>query len=398
MPVEEEEDEDDEDLDSDEENIDGDEEDNSISNRKLMGEILLSAFLPRMIEGRLSDEEKCALCYDGDRPQIEASYGPVIIHITSNNLPVELLKLPAGCSLIFQPNDQMRSHAIIHRMVKTVPTLDITKLSSPYWLPQLENLLNENRISSASKKTFIKFFMYLPDIISNAFKKNIVESGWKSTGLFPLNYVRILAQSPGWSDRDLASVHQIMSAVSALVEKYGIEETFITDEMIQTELQDDYKLRTKIINPDLMNHARAVWLNSKVAIQKRREEIQRRREKAAPEELNASKQQRKQQNKQIDKEVERVGSQEEFQLASFPFSKHSRISCFKHGCKNERQETTQDTDDGWKKCPIEACNNFFCPNISCQSFGSKHKQQHLSQKTKDENFHKKNQPILTKNR
>lgn len=82
---------------------------------------------------------------------------------------------------------------------------------------------------------------------------NIIESGWKSSGLYPLNYVRILAQSPGWAMKPKSEVHQIMKAVSSLVEKYSAEETFITDELIEAELKDGFRLRTKIINPNLMN-------------------------------------------------------------------------------------------------------------------------------------------------
>ncbi len=191
--------------------------------------------------------------------------------------------------------------------------------------------------------------------------------------------MRILAQSPNWRTREKVEIIQVMTAVRDLVELYTSEETFISDEIIESKLHDNYKLRTKIINENLLNHARAVWLNSKGAIIKRKEEIERRRQKKIAEEEASQRQKRKQEHKQKDNQVQRVSNQEQFCLMSFPYNTTNRIGCCNHGCKNERVQPHGDHDDGWRKCPIDICHYFFCPKISCQAFGMKHRLEALLQ-------------------
>lgn len=52
------------------------------------------------------------LTLDGEYPQIVAVFNRVIEIAKSNN--IEILKFPGGSSMQYQPNDLIRSHAIIH--------------------------------------------------------------------------------------------------------------------------------------------------------------------------------------------------------------------------------------------------------------------------------------------
>lgn len=377
--------EDDDDAADDDEDIEGT---NCLSANdiKLMEDILTEVFTPIIADRRINEDDKCCLSFDGDRPQIEATYRQLLAHIEEEKLPLELLKFPAGCSLLFQPNDQMRSHAIIHKLVPSYMKQITEKSNAPYWLPQLETLLVANHIAAASRKTFTKFFYFLPTLISNAFKKQTIESGWKSSGLFPLNYVRILAQTPNWKIREEAEVIQIMRAVSALVEDYSNERTYISDEIIESKLQDNYRWRTKIIDPNLLNHARAVWLNSEGAIQKRKEEIERRRQKKIADDAAAERKRLKSEHKRIDEEIARLAGQNEICVVSFPFSNHKRFGCCKHGCKKDRAKPLDGQDDGWRKCAVDVCESYFCPNVTCQAFGNSHTTHHLRNNTMDDHF------------
>ena len=56
------------------------------------------------------------LAYDGEFAQNEATFSAKTKEIVIEN-KIEMQKLPAGGSLQYQPNDKMRSHAIIHSVL-----------------------------------------------------------------------------------------------------------------------------------------------------------------------------------------------------------------------------------------------------------------------------------------
>lgn len=95
----------------------GEEHDDSFTSNDIlfMKLVFERIFFPIII--RVSNQSPSLICYDGEYAQIEATFQSMIS--LAEQAKIELMKLPAATTMLYQPNDLMRSHCLIHQYVHT---------------------------------------------------------------------------------------------------------------------------------------------------------------------------------------------------------------------------------------------------------------------------------------
>eukprot|EP01034_Spumella_vulgaris_P014363 gene14363-18334_t len=116
--------------------------------------------------------EPMLLTFDGDHPQLEAVFNKLIGVADEQNIAYQ--KFPGGGSLMFQPNDLMRSFAILHQYVKSPEYKKQRRFEPPFWSSGVRALLSSIGTSKASVDTYMVFFDQSPTIISKAFTHSTV--------------------------------------------------------------------------------------------------------------------------------------------------------------------------------------------------------------------------------
>lgn len=106
------------------------------------------------------EEWPMCLSFDGDYPQIESIFKARFLDLAQKE-KIELQKFPGGSSMQYQPNDVMRSHAILKRYFRE--TYKKThRFHEPTWLEHIRSHLYSvlgGRMDNASKKCFMTFFL-----------------------------------------------------------------------------------------------------------------------------------------------------------------------------------------------------------------------------------------------
>lgn len=304
-----------------------------------------------------SELEPMCLSFDGDFPQIEASF--VAGLEVARELKIDLQKFPGGTSLMYQPNDVMRSHSMIHRYVQSERFSSFCEheMCDPKWLPDVEEMIQP--IDKASRDSFLNFFRQLPEILDHAFQLKIIKSGWRSSGLMPLDHEAMLKKCAKWDKLHLHERDTILKAIPHIVREARLQ-GFVSDATMK-ELIPDINL-TDVTNMDgrPINQQRALWLNGEGVLEMRRlQEAHRKQQATSTAE--------KQRSKRIQKSTKALASA--VQMIKCAFSKSDGyIRCEGNRCKEIRRYVSkQGHDDGWRGCPIANCKRFFCGKASCQS-------------------------------
>lgn len=123
---------------------------------KLYAEVIIPAIL-------ISNGKPALLCYDGEFAQVEATSTVLLLQLIKNK-KIELLKLPAGSTMLYQPNDLMRTHCIIHRYVHSdvfVKNTSQFQEAEPIWMGIVKNTLKLQRIPAASRNIFLPNSLFL---------------------------------------------------------------------------------------------------------------------------------------------------------------------------------------------------------------------------------------------
>ncbi len=154
------------------------------------------------------------LCFDGDYPQIEATFSVLLPLITGTG--IEALKLPGGCSMSFQPNDLMRSHSIIHSYTRSAEYSSYSTVIPPSYMNTVDRLLTANGIEKSSADTFKHFMLQLPIIISKAFGVRTIISGWAKSGMVPLDVNVILRQCSSYRNLSAEEGEAVRASIPAL--------------------------------------------------------------------------------------------------------------------------------------------------------------------------------------
>jgi hypothetical protein len=92
----------------------------------------------------------------------------------ANDNGIELLKFPGGTSLMFQPNDLMRSHQILKAQIslllsKSGKLRNELDLEPGIIARQVESILSSKKMPKASRDCFVNLFRVLPRIFAKIF-------------------------------------------------------------------------------------------------------------------------------------------------------------------------------------------------------------------------------------
>lgn len=163
----------------------------------------------------------CTLLFlDGEIPQVKylASENSIVNQISN----FVVIKLSAACSSRQQPNDCMRSFAIIRRMLNSASyNFDIKscKCKEPLivgFQNKVSRLLNS--MTKESKKTYRKFFNSITSILNVAYSNNIISKGWELTGLEFKTFdpKSVLSNCTSWGQLALENQDKIAEAIKKL--------------------------------------------------------------------------------------------------------------------------------------------------------------------------------------
>jgi hypothetical protein len=301
------------------------------------------------------------LTFDGDHPQIEAVFNKVLARADPNH--IELLKFPGGSSLQFQPNDLMRSHAIIHQYVKSTHYANAV-FRDPVWMPQFEVLLAHHKIDKASVDCFVGFFQQIPVVISKAFSHTTITSGWATSGIYPFSAETIMEKCSKWDLLDEEQRVRCREAIPILMENTRLS-GICRDSDIAALVGDIVMTEIKGMDGKVINQQRSLWMNKDGVLQHRRHlhaEKQRILQIAREKQLAAEK--RAEEKKRL---LEEQAVRHEPRVDATVVT-----SCFNEGCKDATflRQIKPTEDDKWRGCRY--CGVFYCHKKACYERLLKH--------------------------
>ena len=173
------------------------------------------------------------MCYDGEFDHIEATFTALIPHLKKESVPLELLKLPASTSLLYQPTMLCEATAL----VKSIAYHNDQDYDAPKWISDTEKLMQNLGISPASQKTFRLFFCQIHMIISKAFQSQIITSGYSGAGIYPLNYLKMLNKIPAYRNLPDEEAFRVIDAIISLCQ-IAKEKGYLLDSEIKEALGD----------------------------------------------------------------------------------------------------------------------------------------------------------------
>jgi hypothetical protein len=129
--------------------------------------------------------KKALLLLDGEYNQVKMSMEANGFGTRCDEFDVLLMKLAASCSKTQQPNDVMKTFAILHLFFcsNNFRHLDVKKYRRPRYMEQVDKILSS--IPGASRNLFSKYFTILDLIAGDAFKPSVIVKGWDVAGANP---------------------------------------------------------------------------------------------------------------------------------------------------------------------------------------------------------------------
>jgi hypothetical protein len=307
-------------------------------------------------------QDPMLLTLDGDHPQIEAVFNDLLPLAISQN--IEFLKFPGGGSLQFQPNDLMRSHAIIKQYVKSKQYIDKKNFEPPIWMPKLRAILAPHRIDKASIDCFEGFFIQLQTILSKAFTVSTIMSGWATSGIFPLDTTVILEKCVRFEKLDEEQRTRCLEAVPVLVERAKWSGICL-DVDIASLVGDIAFTDIKNMHERVINQQRSLWLNKEGVLEYRRAlRLEREKREQITREKQALAQQRAADKKRL--QEEQIAQHE-------PIVDRARVTtCSNDQCNEAHtlRRVNLSVDDMWRGCGY--CDFFYCHRSLCFSKLLKH--------------------------
>jgi len=327
------------------------------------------------------------ISYDGEYAQNEATFSSETIRLTQEN-DIDLQKLPCGGSMQCQPNDKMRAHSYIHAYVHSSEYVDFMQnpCEDAIYIPTVERLMRENHIDAASRSCFLNFFRQLPTILSRAFTRNIIKSGWASTGLCPPYPQQMLANCTSLRDLSQTDMHNVLDALPELIEKARLngilrdeEITEVIENLCEEGTEREQlreRLQTTITNMSsrCMNGQRALWYFKPEVTEKRRREEQQRRAVAEQRQMATL-------HRAVNESIGEVAAANPPIQQPYDPLVHECYRPCDNECPSFRSCVDSSEDDGWRMCCVADCNRWYCHKQMCQNRLTKHIQSCLRHKT-----------------
>ncbi|KAJ1437423.1 hypothetical protein B484DRAFT_445190 [Ochromonadaceae sp. CCMP2298] len=141
--------------------------------------------------------ERVLIASDGAQGQVEAALTEIAARIEKKKKKIDLLKYAGGCSMSQSLNDI----GAMHRVYQTTFRSPSYRYSADYQdLPGKDvralKIWLKKRLDPASFKTFWKCLMHAPDFLAKSFQPSLVKAAYKTAGIFPTDYKRVLSMNP----------------------------------------------------------------------------------------------------------------------------------------------------------------------------------------------------------
>lgn len=125
------------------------------------------------------------------------------------------MKFAAACSKSQQPADYSPVFITIKSLLKAWLRKELDEVK-PHWYPFVVELLA--RMPKASRDLFLRFLAMLPDLLDSTFTSFNIKAGWRKSGVWPVDAVKILRQCPLYADHTRAQEEALLAAIPKLAE------------------------------------------------------------------------------------------------------------------------------------------------------------------------------------
>lgn len=302
--------------------------------------------------------KRAVFTLDGESLHLSSTQDYILSRLNNSGpFHVEFLKFCAACSLAEQANDKTQCYKLMKQFNRKMTYNKAP--TQPQWLKHvLDKWKRHNLFSAADLKTFKTFLCNWPSIRSKAFTIQNIQSGWRLSGLYPFDPIRMLEFWPFWRElADQEKGEEILQAIDLLAvdlrEDVALNNEspgFLTEDLLRNRLLhiigppgvndiDNFSLEeysddddggsesendetaepalkkaraVKPLNERPTNHQRCIWLNNsaflisehnKLLKKKEEEEEQRRlkaiRDKKRKDKANLKQKQQQQQQQQL---------------------------------------------------------------------------------------------------
>jgi len=356
----------------------------SLTDLQIMTEILDKIVIPELIKQKTAERDekrrldptipenepigKMVLMLDGDHPQIEAILGTIIEK--HNCSVVQFVKFPGGCSLTFQPNDVMKSHALLKGSIKHLDSKEqVQKASNPTFLKAIVDFLKRVGVSGKSLVTFANFFRVIMIYESRAFQAATVQNGWSIPGIWPYDRRKMLSTCQAFRDASQQEAEAIMAAIPILVDKAKVsgicEETDLQEHIYS--IGSSFKSPIDNMGQRCINQQRALWLNKQGVLDRRNADRERKEAAAAVAKLKADAAIANKIRKKMIQEAKLADVDEALQGPP-------PVGTWCSGTCNKDKTTSTEPGDDWTGCNgLDTCDLWFCANKGCQNFLTRHR-------------------------
>jgi hypothetical protein len=190
-----------------------------------------SILKPSEFNGRtaLDGNFRVCLILDGELEQLNG-----LVHLLTEytlRRGFDLVKLAGGCSPNQQPNDVMASFRILKQFLrsphyKSLQSKLIGRKDRPHYMDKVSTVLAP--LDQASRSTFEKALIVLPEVLSTAYSRANVMRGWEC--IDPNNYEQIMDRCPSWRLLNASDKKEVLASIPKLAKHAIYEMGTPTDE------------------------------------------------------------------------------------------------------------------------------------------------------------------------
>lgn len=159
---------------------------------------------------------------------------------------------------------------------------------TPTWFRAVTALLESHKIPAASRRTFSDFILNITAIIGKAFTSSIISSGWRSSGLYPLDCGKMLGKIHSWQNMSNDEAQAVVTVIHQLLEQ-AKETGIIPDVLIQEKLGGYNFFRNEVATVAI-NGQRSLWLNKEGVLTLRMEQERMREQKEIEQQIKLQEQ------------------------------------------------------------------------------------------------------------